>query len=108
MPKGYISEFMGGGRIVAHGQITDLSRGFSLPDGALFTVYARPKDDVEGLDALLSVRCYQDEDFSPAPVVFNDWSPLAISGIAPDQQAVLQDIDLYWGSGESVGQEEEG
>ena len=49
MPKGYISEFMNGGRIVAHGQITDLTQGFRLAGGALFTVYARPKDDVEGV-----------------------------------------------------------
>lgn len=107
MPKGYISEFMGGGRIVAHGQITDLSEGFKLPDGALFTVYARPKDDVEGVDVVINARCYQDEDFSPAPVVFNDWSPLALQELAPNQQAVLQDCDLYWGSGESVRTGEE-
>ena len=31
--KGYISETVGGGRIVSHGQVTDLSRGFKLPDG---------------------------------------------------------------------------
>ena len=32
MPKkGYISDFMGGGRVVSHGKIADLSEGFSLP-----------------------------------------------------------------------------
>lgn len=31
--KGYISEFMGGGRIVSHGKIADLSKGFKLPSG---------------------------------------------------------------------------
>lgn len=29
--KGYISEFMNGGRIVSHGKIADLSKGFNLP-----------------------------------------------------------------------------
>ena len=106
MPKGYISEIMNGGRIVAHGQITDLTQGFRLAGGALFTVYARPKDDVEGVDAVLSVKCYQDESFADAPVVFNDWSPLAIKEIEAGQQSLLQDIDLYWGSGECIGEEE--
>ena len=70
MQKGYISEFMNGGRIVAHGQITDLSEGFKLAGGALFSVYARPRNAV-GVDTVLSVRCYQDEDFSDAPLVCN-------------------------------------
>lgn len=33
--KGYITEAMNGGRIVAHGQITDLSSGFKLPHGGV-------------------------------------------------------------------------
>lgn len=67
MPKkGYISEIMGSGRIVSHGQITDLSNGFS-----------------------------------PAPVVFNDWSPLVISELAPDTE-ILNTNDLFWGSGQSI------
>lgn len=37
--KGYISETMNGGRILSHGKITDLSNGFKLPDGALFSIY---------------------------------------------------------------------
>lgn len=103
MQKGYISEFMNGGRIVAHGQITDLSEGFKLAGGALFSVYARPRNAV-GVDTVLSVRCYQDEDFSDAPLVFNDWSPLAIQEIAADTE-ILNDVDLYWGSGECVTME---
>lgn len=103
MSKGYISEFMNGGRIVAHGQITDLSEGFKLAGGALFSVYARPRN-ATGVDTVLSVRCYQDCEFSEAPIVFNDWSPLAIQEIAPDTE-VLENIDLYWGSGEAVSME---
>lgn len=38
--KGYISEFMNGGRIVSHGKIESLAQGFKLPKDALFTVYA--------------------------------------------------------------------
>ena len=43
MGKGYVSEFMSGGRIVAHGKIADLTNGFRLSNGAPFSVYVRPK-----------------------------------------------------------------
>lgn len=102
MPKkGYISEFVNGGRIVSHGQITDLSQGFKLPNDAPFSVYIRPKSSVSALDTVVSVKCYQDSDFSDAPVVFNDWSPLVISEIAPDRN-ILTSNDVYWGSGQYV------
>lgn len=99
--KGYITEAMNGGRIVDHGQITDLSSGFKLPHGELFSVFIRPKTQVSTLDTVLSVKCQQDDNFSAAPVVFNDWSPLAIKEIAPDNY-LLTTCDLYWGSGEYV------
>lgn len=73
MKKGYISETIGGGRIVSHGQIADLSQGFSLPDGVPFTVYIRPKFSVSTLDTVLKVKLYQEDGFSDAPVAFNDW-----------------------------------
>ena len=101
MPKGYISEFMGGGRIVSHGQIKDLSQGFKLPNGAPFSIYIRPKYSVSTLDTVLTVRCYQDNDFSDAPVAYNDWSSLVISEIAPNSD-ILTTNDVYWGSGQCV------
>lgn len=99
--KGYISEFMSGGRIVSHGKITDLSDGFKLPGGEPFSVYIRPKYSVSTLDTVISVRCYQDDSVSEAPVVFNDWSPMAIAEIAPDTE-LLNTNDVYWGSGSYV------
>lgn len=102
--KGFISEFVGGGRIVSHGQITDLSGGFKLPKGALFTVYVRPKFSVSTLDTVMNVKLYQEDGFSPAPVVFNDWSPLVISELAPDTE-LLKTNDLYWGSGQGIEDE---
>ena len=102
MPKkGYISEIMGSGRIVSHGQITDLSNGFRLPNGEAFTIYVRPKSSVSTLDTVLNVKLYQEDGFSPAPVVFNDWSPLVISELAPDSE-ILKTNDLFWGSGQSI------
>ena len=100
--KGYISEFMGGGRIVSHGKIADLSKGFKLPSGNPFSVYVRPKYSVSTLDTVLTVRCSQDENLTEAPVPFNDWSPLAISEIAPNSE-LLKTNDVYWGSGSYEG-----
>lgn len=102
--KGYISEFMNGGRIVSHGKIESLAQGFKLPKDALFTVYARPKTQTADFDAVLSVKCYQDDSFSDAPVPLYDWSPLAIREIAPDEE-ILTVCDLYWGSGETLEDE---
>lgn len=65
--KGYITEAMNGGRIVAHGQITDLSFGFKLPHGELFSVFIRPKTQVSTLDTVLSVKCQQDDDCERRP-----------------------------------------
>lgn len=99
--KGYISEFMNGGRIVSHGKITDLSNGFRLPNGEPFSVYVRPKSSTSALDTVLTVRCSQDEKPSEAPVLFNDWSPMAIVEITADTE-ILDTNDIYWGSGSYV------
>jgi len=101
--KGYISEFMNGGRVVSHGKILSLASGFKLPNETPFSVYIRPKSTSgsENLDVLLNVRCYQDEEASEAPLVLNDWSPMAIVEIAPDNE-ILGEYDIYWGSGSYV------
>lgn len=99
--KGYISEFMNGGRIVSHGKIEDLSQWFKLPGDIPFSVYLRPSFPTTNVDAILSVKCSQDNNFSEAPVSYNDWSPMAITEIAPDNE-ILETCDLYWGSGSYV------
>lgn len=102
--KGYISETIGGGRIVSHGQITELSNGFNLPDGVPFTLYVRPKYSVSTVDTVISVRLYQEDSFAPVPVQYNDWSPCVISELAPDSE-ILKTNDIYWGSGQAVSEE---
>lgn len=99
--KGYISEFINGGRIVAHGQVKSLDKPFSLPEGIPFSIYVRPKGPVEGLDVMLNVKCWQEQVFSDAPFVLNDWSPMAIKAIAPNAD-FLNTYDLYWGAGTYV------
>lgn len=63
---------MNGGRILSHGKIENLADGFSLPNDALFSIYIRPKYSSSTVDAVLSVKCYQDDEFSDAPVVLNE------------------------------------
>ena len=101
--KGYISEFMNGGRIVLHGKKESLESGFRLPNGTPFSIYIRPKnsENTSSLDIVLNVKCYQDDEFSDAPVAFNDWSPMAITEIAPNND-ILETCDLYWGSGSYI------
>jgi hypothetical protein len=98
--KGYISEFMSGGRIVSHGKITDLTNGFSLPQKVPFSIYVKPKFIGSDIDILLNVKCYQDNETSEAPFVLNDWSPMAVTEIAPT--STLAQNDIYWGSGSYV------
>lgn len=97
--NGYkISEFMHGGRIASHGKITDLSNGFSLPGRQRFSIYIRPKEETDEYDTVLSVRCSHDDELSEAPVLFNDWTPLALIEIGADSE-ILNNYDIYWGSG---------
>ena len=100
--KGYVNEFMSVGRVVSHGKITDLTQGFSLPHKVPFSVYIRPKAEVSDVDVLLNVKCFQDNGFSDVPIGFNDWCPLAIIEIAPNE-SILEQNDIYWGGGADVG-----
>lgn len=96
--KGYISEFLNGGRIVSHGQVTDLSKGFKLKSGNPFSVYIRPRSAVVSFDTVINVKCYQDDAFHAAPFTFYDWSPLSILEIEANEE-LLNDFEIFWGSG---------
>lgn len=98
MTKIFISEQMIAGRIVSHGQITDLSGAFSIAGRLPFTVFAKPKDETT-TSIMLNCKCYQDEQASKVPIVCNDWTPLAIVEIAEGQSSILNSVDLYWGCG---------
>jgi hypothetical protein len=99
--KGYISEFINGGRIVSHGKVENLDNGFSLPNNMPFSVYIRPKAETAKIDVVMNVRCWQEQVFSDAPFVLNDWSPLAVSAIGADS-SILEHYDVYWGCGSAV------
>ena len=103
MPKnGYISEFVNGGRIVSHGKIESLANGFKIgEDGVPFTIYVRPKNATSAIDVIIRLKCYQDDEASNVPVPLNDWSPLLVREIAPNN-TLLNYYDIYWGSGSYV------
>ena len=54
--KGYISEFINGGRIVSHGKVENLDNGFSLPDNMPFSVYIRPKAETAKIDVIIRAQ----------------------------------------------------
>ena len=69
--KGFISEFMNGGRILSKGKVTDLSNGFSLHDELPFSIYVRPKVASNDVDVVINVTCYQEDDSGEAPFMLN-------------------------------------
>lgn len=50
---------------------------------------------------MLNVKCWQEQVFSDAPFVLNDWSPLAVETIGADS-SILESYDIFWGSGSAV------
>lgn len=95
-------------RILSHGEITDLTNGFSIPVvGTIdnkqvlktFTIILFPIDG-EGGEAgdveLVNCRCMVDGDFSPYPVTVGVETPLAIVELAADS-IDLTKYRVFWG-----------
>jgi hypothetical protein len=92
-----------GGRILSHGQITDLTEGFSLPDGLMFSLFVVPKTGpAEGEDPekviIVSCKTLQNPDNEPLPIVPYVWNEPAIKEI-PADAIDLDEYDVYWGAG---------
>lgn len=87
-------------RILAKGQIQDLSSGFSL-GGKPFSIFISKKQPT--LDAYIVVNCKLicDREAGAFPCALNDWTPGEISEISPNA-IDLTEYDVYWGAGESV------
>lgn len=97
--KGYVSPELFAGRIVSKGKIESLP--FSLPKGGLFTVYVRPKEEVQNIDVLINARLYQDNEISPMPVALHFWTQAVIAELG-ETEGLLGDYDVYWGSGQFI------
>lgn len=96
---GPVNHVFEGGRILSHGQVTSLATAFSRPE--YFSIYIRPKIAVTVQDILVEVKCGQEGDFSPAPFLFYQWSPLALKEIKAGALD-LASYDIYWGAGASI------
>lgn len=96
--ESFVPPIVEGTRILSHGKITSLANGFHLPQNRRFTIYARPKENVEleTPDIVISVKCYRDSKPSDIPITLNEWQPLYLESIAPDNE-ILNSVDLYWG-----------
>jgi len=98
--SGYISEFMAGGRILSHGKITSLANGFHLKNNVPFTIYVKPTNGTSDIDTVLPVQLSEEDAITNAPVLFYEWSPLAISMIGATN--ATDNNDIYWGAGEEA------
>lgn len=87
-------------RILSHGQVSDLTNGFSL-GGKPFTVFVRPKALTMESNVILPCKLICDNEAGDLPVPVGDWTPAEIVEISPNAIS-LGDYDVYWGSGETI------
>lgn len=81
-------------RVLAHGQLQDLSQGFKR--NSPFSVYIRAKTATLERDVLVNCKCISDKEISPLPCPIGDWTPGAIVELAPNS-IDLSVYDVYWG-----------
>ena len=86
------------GRILAHGQITDLGEGFSLPDKTMFSIFVAPKAATDASFIIVSCKSLQNTQSANTPVLLNDWTPHGLKEL-PANCIDLDDYDVYWGAG---------
>ena len=86
-------------RILSHGKVEDLKKGFKLEDGRGFHEFLR-QQKIHRMDSnvLLTCKLIGDKGASPLPVPIGDWSPAMITEISPGAIS-LDEYEVYWGSG---------
>lgn len=87
-------------RILSHGEITDLSGGFSL-GGVPFSLFLRPKGQDAATAVVAPCRLICDDETRPFPFTVGDWTPGAVVSVPP--HAIDTDVyEVYWGAGEPI------
>lgn len=86
-------------RIISHGKIVDLAKGFALPDGAPFTIMVCPKQIQAFQIGTVKCKLVGDSLASDLPIVYNDWTPALIQKLEPNS-IDLAKYDVYWGGSE--------
>lgn len=100
----FVSDEMAAGRVLAHGQITDLTEGFSLASKQPFALFIIPKTggSAEGdLTAKVDCKLYQDDVASDCPFTCNCWDSPAVLEIEPTG-IDLTVYDVWFGPGANV------
>jgi hypothetical protein len=97
MSDKYVSIPMSTGRVLSHGEITDLSEAFSLSGGVPFSVFVKP---ITGTDDIVEItcKCYLDSTASALPVVAGKWDEAAIVEISA-AGIDLAEYKVFWGAG---------
>lgn len=109
MTKGYVSETMNSSRICSHGKIAELP--FKFTSFNPFSIFVVPKANVtagvisspDNSGLLVNCKCFQNDNASDLPVLFNQWTEAAILEI-PDAAIDLAVYDVYWGAGAYVAE----
>lgn len=86
-------------RIISHGKVTDLTKGFTLPDGSPFTIMVVPKVIQPSHVGTVKCKLIGDSSASDLPIVYNDWTPALIQKLEPNAVNLSQ-YDVYWGGSE--------
>lgn len=98
----YLSSEQIAGRIVKHGQITDLTSDFYLgneSDNTAFSLFVRPKSVGDTSNSIIvKTKSYRMNDFQDSPIFLNAWSPFLTIGVKA-LSIDLTKYDVYWGSG---------
>lgn len=87
-------------RIIAKGRLTDLSKGFKLPNNLPFSIYLRPKTGAMENDTIVRCRLICDKEAGEFPVPVSDWTPGKIVELPPN--AIDTDkYEIYWGASDN-------
>lgn len=93
-----MSNNVGHFRILTHGLIESLNKGFKFKNGKTFCIFLAPKSESADKFVLVNCRLLGDMEPSVVPVNVGMWSPLAIVELEPDSK-LLNNYTVYWGGG---------
>lgn len=88
-------------RILAKGRISDLSKGFRLPDNTPFSIYLRPKGLMVENDTVIRCRLICDNEAGDFPVPVSDWTPALIVVLPPNAIDTAK-YDVFWGASDNL------
>lgn len=87
-------------RIAAKGRVTDLSKGFRLPENLPFSIYVRPKERTMDCDVIVQCRLICDREVGDFPMPLGDWTPGKIAYLPPNAIDTAK-YEIYWGASDN-------